>query len=149
MIWTIFSLFPFSTSSYIIFFCLLPEARYKIPVETHTTLSDYFYTEISFQAKFHTSLDILFLDQRKQWQNSRLPLIWHNLHCYNLHCIIYITLSINFFHLCTRFTGEKDLLSQVTHHLFCWQTTTILFQIWTPLATLKLYFDIYKFPEKN
>ena len=39
--------------------------------------------------------------------------------------------------------------SQVTHHLFWWQTTTILFLIWTRFATLKQYFNIYKFPEKK
>ena len=47
-----------------------------------------------------------------------------------------------------RMRRKRITLSQVTYHLFCWQTTTILFLIWTRLATLKQYFNIYKFPEK-
>ena len=48
-----------------------------------------------------------------------------------------------------RMRRKRVTLSDVTHHLFCWQTTTILFSIWTRLATLKQFFNIYKVPEKK
>ena len=143
----------FSTSKYIIFFWPQLKQSTRFPF-----IRLRLYGNL-FKAKFHTSFYILFLDQRKQWQNSRLPLIWdygfffkNSIGLYGKlssclaigkeavtstdtksvrhfyfewipGAILYNSnsqvnkcvekpsttqLSVNFFHLCTRFTGGKE-----------------------------------------
>ena len=82
MIWTIYSVNTLKSLTFISIFYIekhyfilsATKVKYKIPVETHTTLSDYVSTEIFSSKVPHFIINFSF--RLKVMANSKLPLIW-------------------------------------------------------------------------